>query len=350
MRFKLVEAVSPSMPEIIKNLVLKNKYIRNRLLNSGIDIATANFQHYPQPTSSRDPIFKHDDTKEIFFTFPSMPDKVYIKGFNDDSDSFVPDKNRWNSMKPWKYVSAKDMIENGVDVWFVDKTETGVESRVAKERTKRANYGLAQDPNRRFDLKDLARNRSSYSSYSNDENRDPSGIRRAFNSKINGDSWRLDAGRIDKSGYLRDPNKYLDKLKNSPNYRPDKKMVSDIETLHDEIEALNSRIINGAASFSNEEIFSNYNSPINNFRAAMSDIADAIGQYNNAVSRLKNLSDYLDAQQTNRDMYEIKRYTDRIKNSLSSARTSCESAKRNMASWLTTIVDWDTDDYVDDGL
>ena len=226
MKFRLVEAFSSSMPKVIQDWITHlPKYLKNRILTLGIDFSTANFQHYPQPTSSRDPIFKHDDTKEIFFTFPDGT--VYLKGFGDDDNSFIKNKDGWG-WKPWKYVAAKDMIANNVDVWYVDKTETGADSRVNTERAKRANYGLAYDPNRRFDLADVKNN--NYSAWDKSE-RDPSGIVRSFSQKVaGGDDWGLDKRKLDKSGYLRNPNKYLDKLKNSPNYRPDKKMVTLVMT------------------------------------------------------------------------------------------------------------------------
>ena len=130
-----------------------------------------------------------------------------------------------------------------------------------------------------------------------------------------------------------------------------KEYTEDLQQLRDDIEALNSRIINGAQTFDSDQIFSSdyHNKPMNNLRNALNNIGNAIDEYNGAVSELANFTIYLDNNQE-RDMYYVKRYQDRINSKLSSAKSQCDKAKMAMAEWLTTIVVWDTEDYIDDGM
>ena len=334
MKFRLKEAYSDSMPKVIRDYLSKHNSIRNNLLDDpkwGIDIANAKFNHYA-PYGERDPIFKRDDQKLIFFTFPdTYPDWVYIKGINDLDNSFTGEI--------WKYTGPRIMLKQGVDIWYVDLNEVGPNSKIPQLRQDRNKYQLSNDPFRRYDINHVNAKNYAYR-WGSDDLRDPSGIKVGKGGVL--------AGNIDKSGYLINPKKYIDKLTNSPNYRPDKKLIDVINNVHDEIVSLNARLVNGYGTVPETDLF-NGKSNIYNFRNALSQISEAITQFNAGMSQLKDFTQYLDNNQV-RSTSSIDRYTRDINYRIGQAREYCKNAISNMADLLPTVVDWDTEDYVDDGL
>lgn len=332
MRFKLEEAYSKSMPKIIKDFIHNAPGVQRMLLDNGVDVATAEFKHYPKPTSNYDPIFKHDDTKVIFFTFPNTyPDYVRIKDINEDNNSFVKDpKGYYGARKAWRYVPAKQMIENGVDIYYVDKTETGENSRIPGVRATRRAYkqALNKDPNRRYT---------------------PQEIKAMGDSRYNYNTNEWENIEFDKSGYLKDPMKYVRKLMSSPNYRPDKGMMQKIQDLYDSILDTNAKIINSYGSIEGEEFKSVSGNATSQLRSALSNIDNAMNYYNAALNTMNDFTHYLDTNST-RNPSNISYYERRINDRINDANEYCKRAKSNMAKWLLAVVDWDTDDYVDDGL
>lgn len=343
MRFKLAESIlteayDESIPEPIKDWFDHNRSYKEALIKNGIDLGVAKFKEYPKILSNRDPIFK-DTTKQVFFVLRRSNGRsgynIYAKGINDDQQFYFDNNGNWVSNK---YLSAKKLMNDSDYVYYIDLTDPSNLS--ADKRKQRADYDLAHDPNRRYDVKDLKDNSWSYRN-GRIASRDKSGIKRQLPKGVSGVGADL-IKQLDKSGYYKDPQKYQRKMIELGMFDYAKKL----EKIFQGVMEVKDLILASFNNISEQELAAD-RQVFSSFSNAVQRIRDALNSYGDLESQLKEYDNCLD-----RGWMTKEDYARSVKSDLDSYGPSilrdAERAKKEFNDYISAVIDWDTDDYIDD--
>ena len=318
-KISLVEAFASSMPEGIRKFLTgrgKN-WISSLTGGKNIALDRANFINYPIPKTNRDPIFK-DETKIKFYIFKNGA--VYITDVNDDFQYII-----WNDNWIYnKYIPAKGLIENSTAIYYLDLNDPNnfnTEDKVERSKNKVS----LNDPNRRVDDKNF-----------------PSDVK-----------WAVRRGefRIDKSGYIVDPNRLTKKMIEKGLYNPAKKTNAIYKKLvslkKDLLEAMDSIDLPNVEDGKIQSLENNSAGNIlSNLRNAMSSYSSAITYYNYLVNDLEELQKQKDSNILNNKEYAVS-----CKNTLdrrsSSIENNLDDVEQRISKFIGYSIDWDTEDEED---
>ena len=309
-RFKvnnsLNEAFASSMPEPIRKLLKTNRFKNSMISRTGdkhIALDKANFIKYPNPTSNRDPIFK-DNTKLRFYILDDG--NIYIPSINDD-DSYIYHYNQW---LPSKYLPVKVIMEHLKEVYYVDLTD---ENNLTADKVV---------------------NRIS-NSPSDERIRDANSLPWATKRKIRNNELRLD-----KSGYLIDPNRLVSKMTELGLYNPAKRA----KKFYDNLVLAKSDLMNALDEINIDQSGkSDSSSLIYSIRNAMSSFNQGIENYNSMMRSLEDLNGNKErGSLSNKDYANycsnaIEEYGGRISRNV-------KSIGEYIDQFIGYVVDWDTED------
>lgn len=347
MKFKLVEnilteAYDESMPEAIRSWIQNNRMYKNSLINvHHIDLSKAKFVEYPKPSTNRDPIFK-DQSKMVFFVLPkpryygSQPSgyNIYAKGVNDDQQFYTDNNGNWISNK---YLSAKKLMNDCTAIYFIDLTNP--DNITLNKKKERAAYGLERDPNRRYDTKDIRDNAWSYSRIQGDK-RDKYGIRKTLPSDV--PDQRKFYQNVDKSGYYVDPKKYEKKMIELGMFDYAKKLDKAFNELMDAKKLIFSSMDN----IDEKDLVGN-SDILRAFSNSVGSIRQALDNYRSLEHNLQNDDRWLEQGQMSKEDY-ARNVRSELDNYLPSIQRRLKDAKDYFNDYISAVIDWDTDDYIDD--
>ena len=253
MNNSLNEAYASSMPEPIRKLLLTKRFKASMISRTGdkhIALDKANFIKYPNPTSNRDPIFK-DNTKLRFYILDDG--NIYVPSINDD-DSYIFHYNQW---LPNKYLPVKVIMEHLKEIYYVDLND---ENNLTSEKVNTRIQNRPTDERVR------------------DYNKLPWATKRKINSK---------ELKLDKSGYLIDPNRLVNKMTELGLYNPAKRA----KKFYDSLVATKSDLMNALDEIDIDQSGkSDSASLIYSIREAMSSFSQGISNYNYMMKNLETFS------------------------------------------------------------
>lgn len=241
----------------------------------GIDLQNAEIIEAPVPESNKDPLMNNDSIVRIW-GFPSG--QAYIEGANDNErlrDSREP------KHPPFKWLSNKKLMEYADNFAYMKKSEL--------------NPDLYPD-------REVKRNQI-YNGMRAHYLRHPEELRKSDKNSAHFDPFPWDSNRkLDKSGYIIDPNRYkevLERAKGKRVYQILSKIYRDIQALQVGV----SRTLKASDVFNNEYAIPN-----------LSDLANMATRYNRFVERALEAADKYDKNNLSEDelMEEYKRIIDDI--------------------------------------
>ena len=218
-----------------------------------IDFSRAKFIHGEPPTKSTDPRMKEPNQAFILIEFGGQK-QVYAPGLNDKDVTIFPIANKNATVNTFKYARFSDYKDYIKDFYYVNTT----------------------DPANSND--NLRNQRTHNDLYRNDAMMQ--GLERITDKSRKQNAVWATGGRIDKSGYLVNPNRYKDALRKAQKSNYAKKLEKSYNILQDVKETLTNYIIEADATDSDALEFAS--------NIMRRDLANAISRYNRLASAIEN--------------------------------------------------------------
>lgn len=274
------------------------------LSRTGIDLSKATFLTAEVPKKFSDPRLQWPDGQYIGFLYLKTDDfksygsaytqtQVYAPGVNDTERSILRDRK--GDYRTLRYVSRPEILAHAQAFCYVDMTDPN--NLIGDKWDKRAQIDA-----------------------DNRENR--------ANTRLKPDelNWRE---KIDKSGYLIDPNKYKDKL--SKLGLDGARTQAKIAEIYKSINDLYRDATSALADF-------DYINDIASIRSVISPLDRQLNYATDYYNRMMScVSDY--TQTT--DQYYKDNYSNQFRNSYDKAKTYIKEASRILDKYITQEVDWD---------
>lgn len=268
-----------------------------------IALDKANFIKYPNPTSNRDPIFK-DNTKLRFYILDNG--NIYVPSINDD-DSYIFHYNQW---LPNKYLPVKVIMEHLKEIYYLDLTD---ENNLTSEKV---DTRIQNSP-------------------TGERIRDINNLPWATKRKIRNKELKLD-----KSGYLIDPNRLINKMTELGLYNPAKRT----KKFYDNLVATKADLMNALDEINIDQSGkSDPSSLIFHIKNAMSSFSQGIDNYNYMMKSLEEFNERKERGSLSNQDYAsscadaIEQYGVRISNSM-------KNVGEYIDKFIGYAVDWDTED------
>ena len=150
------------------------------------------------------------------------------------------------------------------------------------------------------------------------------------------------AAKIDKSGYFADPEKYQKKMIELGMFN----YASKLDKLFDELMGTKNLIINSLSNIDERDLAGD-SRVFRSFNNAINRIGNALDNYQSLDRLLKEYDSQREAgRMSNEDYARV------VKNALDGyipgVQKDTQRAKEEFNDYISAVIDWDTDDYIDD--
>lgn len=131
-KYRLYEAFDPSLPNWLKKELSRNRWLRDALLNAGIDISKLKAHEAPIP----DKVPRNSKNQKIIPVFLMDNNEVWVKNYNDyDSYGYV-DTGSWSTSgyKTFKQMNSQQIIERTKDYCYLEKADPAITDKPVEKK------------------------------------------------------------------------------------------------------------------------------------------------------------------------------------------------------------------------